>query len=495
MRGMNERVNLRTMPAGRVLEYGLIGLAASLPHSLALAQVFAYGSLLCWAWMAVRTRRFPGWHPVLGACFLAFAAVAVTVSLTGPRPELCLPKLHRLVLYLLTFAVAAVPPRAAESALRPALRIALAFALSTAARGAHDLVAFPLSAGRIPPGQAALERVAGERPFNASSTVVRWLMSPGEAAEKRAALDWLMAENRRTHRGPDLEWFFNGMTPAEQDAFVRRLLERVPPPLPRSYAQRLFEQGDMRRPQFYMVALLLLAGGLGGATLARTGRAGRPAAVLLVLAGLLLHFKRGAWLAALAACSWLALLERRWKLLGVAAVVVLVALSLPWTRTRLADLPRQMQAGQGTRHDIWVKAAPALFRAHPGGVGYGGMRREDIASRVPEAEAKQDHLHSNILQMRAELGWTGLGVWVAWMVAALVLAVRAGVWLGRAHPEARAFAHSLAAALSGLLLNGLVEYNFGTGLIRLLFALLLGCILAADRESRKAGLDAPPLSL
>lgn len=476
-------------PADRLLEYGLIGLAFSLPHSLALAQVFAYGSLVCWLWMAVRQRRIPGWHPVLGWGVLAFAAAAVVVSLLGPRPEACLPKLHRLVLYLITFAVAAVGPRPGEAAVRPALRIAFALALGVAVRGAIDVVAMPVAAARVPAGQAVVERVVGT---GATSTqramersVIRWLMqTDGNRTEQRLALEWILKRVGERNRIQQVDWFFSGFSPKEQDAFLRQRLARIPLSPPRSYRERLFDQGDMRSPQFYMVALILLVGCLSVPVFTRLGRAGATAAVLATLAGLVLHFKRGAWFAAAAGLGLLAMMARRWKILVALVVVAAGVCALPWTRNRLADLPLQFQSGQGTRADIWLKAAPGIFREYPWGVGYGGMLRTDISSRVPQAEAKQDHLHSNLLQMRAELGWPGLGLWLGWMGAVLGVAAGAANRLRKRSAPVTGLAQAVLAALTALLFNGLAEYNFGTGLIRLLFALLCGLAVTLDRESR-----------
>jgi O-antigen ligase len=216
----------------------------------------------------------------------------------------------------------------------------------------------------------------------------------------------------------------------------------------------------------------------------RLKRSGTAAAVAFTLAGLVLHFKRGAWLSAAAGLVVLAGVARRWKILLALGLAAAAVCALPWTQARLADLPLQWKAGQGTRADIWLKAAPGIFREHPWGLGYGGMQKSDVSSRVPQVEAKQDHLHSNLLQMRAELGWAGLVVWLGWMIATLAVAARAGSRLQRRGNPTAALAQGAFAALAALLFNGLAEYNFGTGLIRLLFVLLCGLIIALEREGR-----------
>ena len=66
-----------------------------------------------------------------------------------------------------------------------------------------------------------------------------------------------------------------------------------------------------------------------------------------------------------------------------------------------------------------------------------------------------NHLHNNPLQITAELGWPGLLVWSGLMLSAL--------WFAWQRWRRRAGLVELAGfgMLFGLMVNGLVEYNFG----------------------------------
>ncbi|MEI6516298.1 MAG: O-antigen ligase family protein, partial [bacterium] len=196
------------------------------------------------------------------------------------------------------------------------------------------------------------------------------------------------------------------------------------------------------------------------------------------MAGLLINFKRGSWFCAIILIGVMVLLHLRWKAWLLAVVVVVGFLLLPPVQTRLGELKREFNVEGGGRMTMWFQIAPALIREHPGGIGYGCLTNERMRQVFSRVERNRNHLHANGVQVLVETGWLGLGLYLAWMVKALmdgVTRVRTGIG------GERAVAWVILLLLLGLLLNGVVEYNFGDTEIMFVYAVLMG--LAAGTAS------------
>jgi O-antigen ligase len=240
--------------------------------------------------------------------------------------------------------------------------------------------------------------------------------------------------------------------------------------------------GNMTSPQFYLMGLMLLLG----------LRAFRPEwlgrgfwwMLPLVLNGFLLHQKRGVWLAGLVVIGLWTLWMRHWKiLLGLTAVAVLAAM-LPFVQHRLERLQEVVGRNHGGRSTLWLEVAPRLIPEYPWGMGYNGTTYEDFREAIPSEvhlEKGLRHLHNNLLQIRLELGWQGLTLWTLWMATALWAAFR------RSPSPDAALRHTLGFALLALLLNGMVEYNFGDSEILKTYLVLFGMLDVFGCPKAQAG--------
>jgi O-antigen ligase len=242
---------------------------------------------------------------------------------------------------------------------------------------------------------------------------------------------------------------------------------------PGDFMSRLIDQGSMTNGQMLMVCCVAAAG-LWGVDRA-AGRAGRGWLILLALlsAALVVNLKRGSWI-----CAFLILavfFSRRlgWKAPVILALLAGLILLIPAARRRLVELPHEFDAGRGGRMTMWCKIAPELIRRHPWGIGYAALTNRLMREVAPEVELNRNHLHSNPIQITVELGWLGLGIYLAWMLAALGEARRTltmtggdgGIW-------------AAGLALIGLMANGLVEYNFGDTELLVVYAILMGLLSA-----------------
>ncbi len=250
-----------------------------------------------------------------------------------------------------------------------------------------------------------------------------------------------------------------------------------------SRGRQLYDAGNMRDPQMFLIALCLLLAGIGKGWGARL-RVAVPA-LLASAAGLVMNFKRGVWFAFVAAAVLMGVVARRYRMVAGVLLCAAAALLAPQVRDRLDLLRKEWSTAQGGRYALWTQVAPELLHRYPTGMGYGAVVHEDLLVAGCHIQPRLNHVHDNVLQIAVELGWAGLAIWLVWMAIALVLVFR----------DARRFAGrsvgwlslGLFGALSGLLLNGLVEYNFGDSEILMAFGFLMGLSVltsAALREDR-----------
>lgn len=231
----------------------------------------------------------------------------------------------------------------------------------------------------------------------------------------------------------------------------------------------------------------LMAGAL--AALALCGRRGErrrvwriPAGLLLamVFAGLLVTLKRGS-LFAFALVGGIAAVRRiGWKrALPAVAVAAALIMAVPASRERLRQIPDELRMEKGGRVLLWTNLAPAIRRQYPWGVGFRGLTYESLRYATDNGwrlEKRQNHMHCNPLQVLVEFGWLGIGVYLAWMA----LAFRAAARTARAPwPGAGMASTAPLLILSGVFLNGIVEYNLADAEVTLLYGLAMG--LAASR--------------
>ena len=123
---------------------------------------------------------------------------------------------------------------------------------------------------------------------------------------------------------------------------------------------------------------------------------------------------------------------------------------------------------------MWFKVAPRLIHERPFGIGYGALTNRIMRYADRHVEPNRNHLHSNIAQVLVETGWIGFALYAAWMLASLRDHIR---WLARARGEskpAQTVAFAFLLLFGGLLLNGLVEYNFGDTQLMMLYAIVMG---------------------
>lgn len=235
----------------------------------------------------------------------------------------------------------------------------------------------------------------------------------------------------------------------------------------------LFDTGNMRDPQMFMVALIFLVARLVVPGAVRAGNIWLWG-LFLSTVGLIVHFKRGVWIACAASLVMMSVLVRKWRLIAALLLSVGAVLLVPAVRERLAQIPEAFSGTQGGRYVLWTDVAPELLREHPFGMGLCATQNDDFLEYTRYVQPKLNHLHNNALQIAVELGWAGLAAWILWILAALWLMVSNLLKALKACDPLSWIAVGTLCAFVGLLLNGMVEYNFGDSEILMLFLFLIG---------------------
>lgn len=237
----------------------------------------------------------------------------------------------------------------------------------------------------------------------------------------------------------------------------------------------LFQAGNMRDPQMYLVGLCLLLA-VGASNIRREWIPLIWSGAALFSGGILLHFKRGVWFSIAAVFALFSLLTKAWRLSALLGAIAAVVFLIPSLRQpicqRVSDVQDLWDKDVGGRYALWMEVAPKLLPQYPLGMGYCAVVNEDFAEHTDYVQAKLDHMHNNLLQITLETGIAGALTWLLWMGTALVVMCR-HLNVRSKHLSAR-LRIGLLSAFVGLMLNGMVEYNFGDTEILMLLCFLMG---------------------
>lgn len=235
----------------------------------------------------------------------------------------------------------------------------------------------------------------------------------------------------------------------------------------------LFKLGNMREPQIYAIALCFIMGALLHGRWSRTNPWAMAALVLNTL-GFILHFKRGAWVAFVLAACVIALAARRRQVILVIALCALALVAFPQVRHRVAQIQNEFSQGAGGRMKLWTRTGPRLIRQYPLGIGWRGVKYEDLRGATRHVQRGLNHLHDNALQVALETGWLGLAAWLNWMGVAVYVMWSTYRRAAGAEPGSAGIALGVLGGFCAVMLNGVVEYNFGDAEIFMILCFLLG---------------------
>ena len=186
---------------------------------------------------------------------------------------------------------------------------------------------------------------------------------------------------------------------------------------------------------------------------------------LVTLGGLVATYTRGAWLGLVAGAAALLPMSRRGRLVLLAGLVLLPAIFLLGPqdlRHRFRSMFDPAEAGITERFYMW-RSATLMWRERPlVGWGPGGVKRVYSQFAQPGAfKQSTGHVHNTPLQILVERGALGFAAWLAIWLGFYWHAVRLLKRLEVGRTLERALVAGSIASVTGFLVAGLSEYNFG----------------------------------
>ena len=127
---------------------------------------------------------------------------------------------------------------------------------------------------------------------------------------------------------------------------------------------------------------------------------------------------------------------------------------------------------------MWTHIVPALHAEYPRGMGFRALTAIKMHNVDWHVERNRTHVHSVPLQAFVDFGWAGPIVWLFWMFLAFRTAAvfrRSGQTAGLRSQETL----MPVAALSALVLFGLVEYNLADAAVVPLYSIAMGLPMMA----------------
>ena len=243
------------------------------------------------------------------------------------------------------------------------------------------------------------------------------------------------------------------------------------------------------------VLSLTLLVGLPRLLLDTTSRPWLGLAWLASLGGLAATYTRGAWLGFVSGilALWPLIQRRRWLLAAGLLLLGVAVLAGPHhLRERALTMTDLDDVTFKERTYMW-RSGIAMWREHPWfGVGPGGVKREYRHYALPEAvRQRTGHVHNTPLQILVETGLVGLLAWL-WLWAAFYTeAVRLVRRLPAAATRERALVAGSLAAVSGFLVAGLSEHNFGDSEVVMLAWTIMALPFAVP-SARSGGASTAP---
>jgi putative inorganic carbon (HCO3(-)) transporter len=222
-----------------------------------------------------------------------------------------------------------------------------------------------------------------------------------------------------------------------------------------------------------------------GRGIGRGFRAAVAVAAAVTFAALLVSFTRSAWIGTfVSVVIILACLRPKLLVPFAAAIVVLLLFLPPVYRERVRTMWNPTFGTNVQRLEMY-EASWRMFKDHPilgvGTMDLGNLYRQ---YKPPTAVFVHGHMHNNFIQIAVQMGIVGLAAFVFLLVAFYRLLVR-NLRLGLPPPE-RAFVVGSIGAVTGFLVDGLFDWNFGDAEAVTMLFIVVGANLAlANRARRK----------
>jgi hypothetical protein len=474
-----------------VTGFFLLLFAASLPHSIAAAQIALGAALLAWLIGLATERRWPARTPLDIPILLFFLLTALS-AIFSLAPAISLVRLKAATLMVIVILVAD--------------------ALRTRQQVLRILVVL-LASASVAALSAWWHKAAGDGVAIVS-------LSPDSVLRQAGVLpgDIILACNNQTVRRPEqFAHLFSGASsePVLQCRALRggeHFYEFTLPVGARAvtgspgYTAKVGRyaraRGTYSHYVTYAEVLLQLTALTIGLWLAYPRKwrwpGGLLAVVPILLAGALMAtLTRGCWAGLVAGV--LAMLWVRWGWRGrglalLAAVLVLSGANLMLKQWRGIGFYNPADWGDQYRQLMWADGL-RLMGEHPWlGIGMDAVKVHwgELGIRAYEQLPLHSHFHSTTIQLGVERGLLALAAWL-WLMGVYLAVLLRLLQRYRHHKDRVVYGLLLGifGSVCGFLLSGLVHYNLGDSEVAMVLWCLAGMTLALKRIGEESGVTSP----
>ncbi len=206
---------------------------------------------------------------------------------------------------------------------------------------------------------------------------------------------------------------------------------------------------------------------------------------------LVLTQTRSSWLAMfVSGIVLLIVLRRRWVPVYIAVLALLVLFGPSAYRDRITTMFDPQYRTNVQRINM-MRGGASIFREHPvigtGPVDLGDIYREHMP---PGAVHVHGHMHNIFLHVAVTLGAVGFATFV-WLLVAMFIIVGRNLRLDLP-PPGRALTAGSMGAMTGFIVNGLFDWNFGDAEVLTMMLIIVG-LNAAVYRGYGSGLFTAPL--
>ncbi|MCK4236158.1 MAG: O-antigen ligase family protein [Candidatus Krumholzibacteria bacterium] len=232
-----------------------------------------------------------------------------------------------------------------------------------------------------------------------------------------------------------------------------------------------------------MICSLFFSVGIGNGLSSKV-RVAVLGAALASAGALFFSFTRSSWLGMIASCIViLAILRRKWLLPFVGALLLFTFLLPVPMRERVTSIwDARYRTNVQRLEMLW--GGWRIFKDHPV-IGVGTMDLGEIYRRYkpPEAVYVHGHMHNNFFHVAVTTGAIGLGAF-CFLLFSFYRLMAGNLRLDLPPPE-KAWVVGSIGALTGFIVNGLFEWNFGDAEVVTLLYLIVGSNLAIAVNRRR----------
>lgn len=201
----------------------------------------------------------------------------------------------------------------------------------------------------------------------------------------------------------------------------------------------------------------------------------------IMLGGLFVTYTRGAWIAVGIAIFCLFVINKKYKLLSILALVIpILFFKDKMGLQRLTSIAELKHPDNIERINGWISSINIIADYPLTGIGFGNFRTVYINYMLPQAQEKLAHAHNIFLILGTECGLITTAFFFLFVTSAIVYSFKGALRLSSGYHKH--LTYGMIFAMISLLINGLVDHSFHQLALRIAFLFELGFCLGMAKD-------------